>query len=48
MPEYQQIEGFADYRVGDDGTVWTKRKSKKLRRDGSQWHELIGGKDALR
>lgn len=41
--EYREIEGWTGYRVGSDGSVWTKRLSGgRFRRE---WHRMIGGVD---
>ncbi len=35
--EYREVTGFPAYRVGDDGTLWSKHKGP--------WRELVGGVD---
>lgn len=34
--EYRIIAGFPDYRVGDDGSVWSKRR-------GGEWRKMTPG-----
>lgn len=41
MAEYKEIPGFPGYRAGDDGTIWSRKKS---RREGSDdgWYLMKG------
>lgn len=44
--EYRDIDGFPGYRVGDDGTVWSRRCRRPVPGRGSEahlsdtWHQL--------
>lgn len=37
---YKLIPGFPYYRVGDDGSVWTRRVGGNRRRLGSTWEQM--------
>lgn len=37
---YKDIDGFPGYRVGDDGSVWSRRLPIRGGRMGSEWHRL--------
>lgn len=41
MAEYRDIPGFPGYRAGDDGTIWSSKKTKKGEPE-NQWHLLKG------
>lgn len=41
--QYKPVPGFPNYRVGDDGTVWSFGITTRGSRDG--WYELRGGRD---
>lgn len=42
--EYRDIIGFTGYRVGNDGSVWSCRRSINGRGTGTEWHQLSPGK----
>ena len=37
---YKDIPGFPGYRIGSDGSVWSKRSRKMSGRLNSDWHRL--------
>jgi len=41
--EYREIDGFPGYRVGSDGTIWSKRLSGG--RIAREWRQMTGGFD---
>ncbi len=40
--EYRDIPGFPGYRVGDDGSVWSCRKTGHARGFHASWHRVNG------
>lgn len=42
MTEYRDIDGYDGYRVGSDGTVWSRRRRCRGGGLGKRWHELRG------
>lgn len=43
---YKSIPNFPDYRVGDDGSVWSKsRNTRHASESDAGWHRINGGKD---
>lgn len=45
--EYRDIPGFPGYRVGDDGSVWSRRKQGSYARGLSDtWHRLSPNADS--
>ena len=47
---YREVPDFPGYRVGDDGSVWSKLKNTKNAEVIDGWHEVIGafGQDGYR
>jgi hypothetical protein len=43
--EYRIVENFPEYRVGTDGSVWSKQKNTRGATDVAGWHLLQGGTD---
>lgn len=37
---YRDVAGFPGYRVGDDGSVWSRRLAIRGERMGDDWHRL--------
>lgn len=42
---YRAVPNFPDYKVGDDGTVWSRAKNSRRGVLVDGWHMLIGGFD---
>lgn len=42
---FRKIEGFPNYRIGDNGTVWSKATNSKHAVVIDGWHEIKGGLD---
>jgi hypothetical protein len=45
VTEYRELPMAIGYRVGDDGTVWTRRNARWGLRD--EWRELRPGRDSV-
>lgn len=43
--EYRLVTDYPGYRVGDDGSVWSKQKNSGRAEVVDGWHQLAGGLD---
>lgn len=43
--EYFHVPDYENYRVGRDGSVWSRGRNSKHTREVDGWHELLGGLD---